>query len=433
MLPELTVPAGLLEVLQACRGAFTAPTFSTFITLVRGYLGATGRRTITGMWVAAGLAGRRHHARAHRFFSHAKWCPDTVGLLLARVVITALVPDGAPITVVVDDTLFHRYGKQVAAAFWQHDGSARGRDGLGHGNCFVIFGISCWVDLIGRPVFFPLLFRLYQPKRGPSKPELARAMAGIFTAATRPRRVHLVADAAYRSKLWQALPSGWSFTTRLAANATLYAPTPPRTGKRGRPRTKGDKLGKPAELAATATWRQATVSYYGKTQAVQLATIRCLWYGSLGKIPVQVVLVRKPDSSRAYDIAIVSTDVDSAAEQLVARYAARWPVEQSIKDGKDLLGAGDAHNRLPTAVARTVPFAMLCQSVLILWYHRAGTTEADLATARALRPWHRHKTHLSLDDLQIAFRRARITIISAAHEPNSQTPPGAVTCTATAA
>ena len=78
-----------------------------------------------------------------------------------------------------------------------------------------------------RPVFFPLLLRLYQPERGASKPELARAMTGIFARAMHPRRVHLVADAAYRSKLWRALPSGRSFTTRLAANATLYAPAPP--------------------------------------------------------------------------------------------------------------------------------------------------------------------------------------------------------------
>jgi hypothetical protein len=308
------------------------------------------------LWIAAGLAGRAHHGRAHRFFSAAKWCPDTVGLLLAAAVIAVFIPDGQPVTVVVDDTLFHRYGRKVFAAFWQHDGSARGRDGIGRGNCFVIFGISCYVELVGRPMFFPLLFRLYQPKRGPSKPELARQMTGIFAAALHPRRMHLVADAAYRSKLWRALPDRWSFTTRLAANATLYAPAPPPTGKRGRPRTKGALLGKPADLAAAATWtRGATANCYGKTSIVQLATVRCLWYSSLGKVPVNVVLVRDPGSARAYDIALVTTDLAATAAQVVARYAARWPVEQSIKDGKDLLGAGDAQNRLPAAVARTVP------------------------------------------------------------------------------
>jgi hypothetical protein len=332
MLPPLTVPAGLLEVLQVARAGFGAPSFATFVALVTGYLGATGRRTITGMWIAAGLAGRVHHGRAHRFFSAAKWCPDTVGLLLAQAVIAAFIPAGQPVTVAVDDTLFHRYGRKVFAAFWQHDGSARGRDGIGRGNCFVIFGISCWVQLVGRPVFFPLLFRLYQPKRGPSKPQLARKMTGVFARATHPRAVHLVADAAYRSKLWRALPVGWSFTTRLAANATLYAPAPPPTGKRGRPATKGAKLGKPADLAAAAVWTQSTICCYGKTSTVEMAVVRCLWYGSLGKAPVQAILVRDLGSTRIYDIALVTTDLAAAAEQIVVRYAARWPVEQSIKD-----------------------------------------------------------------------------------------------------
>jgi hypothetical protein len=220
MLPDLTVPAGLDEVLQACRGAFTAPTFCTFLTLVCGFLGATGRRTITGMWVAAGLAGRAHHARAHRFFPHARWCPDTVGLLLARAVIAAFVPAEAPITVVVDDTLFHRYGKKVAAAFWQHDGPARGRDGLGRGNCFVIFGVSCWVELIGRPVFLPAAVWPV-----PAQTESLQAGAGPGDRRHLRRRDPPAGGAPGRRRslpvqAMAELPAAWSFTTGLAANAS---------------------------------------------------------------------------------------------------------------------------------------------------------------------------------------------------------------------
>lgn len=69
MLPVVTVPSCPLPVLEALRGVFTAPTFATFTSLVTGLLGATGSRTVTGMWSAAGLAGQSHHARAHRFFS----------------------------------------------------------------------------------------------------------------------------------------------------------------------------------------------------------------------------------------------------------------------------------------------------------------------------------------------------------------------------
>src|SRR5215469_3847564 len=108
MLPEATVPPGLLSLLDGVRAVFTAPTFATFTSLVTGLLGATGSRTVTGMWSAAGLAGRSHHARAHRFFSDARWDLDSLGLLLARLVVARLVPAGAALTVVVDDTLFRR-------------------------------------------------------------------------------------------------------------------------------------------------------------------------------------------------------------------------------------------------------------------------------------------------------------------------------------
>jgi hypothetical protein len=108
MLPPATVPAGLWEMLGACRAVFTAPTFLTFGLLVTGALGAVEPRTVTGMWAAAGMAGRAHWSRAHRFFSHARWDPDALGLALARLVVAASTADGQALTVAVDDTLFHR-------------------------------------------------------------------------------------------------------------------------------------------------------------------------------------------------------------------------------------------------------------------------------------------------------------------------------------
>jgi hypothetical protein len=420
MLPPVTVPAGLLSVLEVVRGAFTAPGFATFVALVTGYLGATGRRTVTGMWIAAGLAGIAHHARAHRFFSHTRWDADTVGLLLARAVVRLLVPASAAVEVVVDDTLFHRYGRRVFGAYWQHDGSARGRDGLGRGNCFVIAGIVVTVTGMGRPVFLPLLFRLYQPKTSPSKPELARQMAGLLARTVHPRRVHVTGDTAYRSPAWRGLPPAITFTTRLLPNAVLYAPPPPRTRRPGRPNVKGHRLGTPAELAATATWQQATITRYGTTTTVELAVIDGRWYGSLRATPVTVILVRDPDRNNAYDIALITTDTTAAAEQIVRRYAARWSIEQSIKDGKDLFGTGDAQNRLENAVQRSVPFALLCQTILVLWYTRTGDTNHDITTHRTTAPWYRNKTTISLDDMLIAFRRARITAAATPHAPSSK-------------
>src|SRR5829696_6268338 len=105
MLPDATIPASLAGLLAVFGRCFTAPTHRTFTGLVTGFVGQTGRRTVCGMLTGVGLGRVWHHARAHRFFAGARWCADAVGLALADLVV-GLLPADAPITVVIDDTLF---------------------------------------------------------------------------------------------------------------------------------------------------------------------------------------------------------------------------------------------------------------------------------------------------------------------------------------
>jgi hypothetical protein len=103
-----------LAVLLACfADCFTAPTFATFRALACGFLALTGRHTVCGMLIGAGLSRTWSHDRAHSFFSRARWDPQALGLVLAQQIVTRLLPDGAPVMVAVDDTLFKRHGKKV--------------------------------------------------------------------------------------------------------------------------------------------------------------------------------------------------------------------------------------------------------------------------------------------------------------------------------
>jgi len=308
MLPLVTVPPCLFEVLTTCRGAFGAPGFATFVVMVVGALGAVGPRTVTGMWVATDLADRLHWSRAHRFFSHTRWDPDTLGLMLARLAVDLFATAAAGLTIAVDDTLFHRYGRLVYGAAWQHDGSAKGRDGIGRGNCFVVVGLVVDIAFMGRRVFLPLLFRLYKPKGGPSKTEHARAMVNLLSRAFGERRVHVVADALYRGPAWRDLPGTVTFTTRLSSTAVLYARAPAPTGRRGHPAWKGPRLGTAGQIAATATWRKTTVTRYGEVGDVLVADLECLWWGSLHRTPVRLILVRELGRRRREDLALVTTD-----------------------------------------------------------------------------------------------------------------------------
>jgi hypothetical protein len=89
-----------------------------------------------------------------------------------------------------------------------------------------------------------------------------------------------------------------------------------------------------------------------------------------------VILIRDLDETKPHTLAPATTDPTATGEQIVARHASRWSIEQSIKDGKQLLGAGDAHNRLPAAVERTTPPGLANLTILILWYDHAGQPAA---------------------------------------------------------
>jgi SRSO17 transposase len=131
MLPDGTIPGSLADVLVVFRSCFTTPTFTTFSGLVVGLIAQTRRRTVCGMLLGACLERIWHHARAHRFFTAARWCADGVGLVLVDVIVDRLLPAGSAITVVVDDTLFKRSGKKVFGVAWHHDGAAKGPKPIG--------------------------------------------------------------------------------------------------------------------------------------------------------------------------------------------------------------------------------------------------------------------------------------------------------------
>ena len=71
---------------------------------------------------------------------------------------------------------------------------------------------------------------------------------------------------------------------------------------------------------------------------------------------------------------------------IAGRYSWRWPTEPSNATGKQILGAGDACNRVEKAVERTVPSGFLVQSLLICWYARCAYDPADIDRRRRRMP-----------------------------------------------
>src|SRR6476646_3324368 len=208
MLPELTLPASLAGLLMMLRPVFTGPSFRTFCGLAAGLCGQVRRRTVCGMLMGAGLSRAWPHDRAHYFFSRARWNPDELGLAAARMVVSLLVPAGAPVDVAFDDTLFRRRGKKVWAASWFHDGSAQGPAKTGYGNNWVILAVTVRLPGISRPVGIPVMAKLViKGTNSKSRLWLARRMAERLAGALPGRQIHVVADSAYAGGEIKGLPA----------------------------------------------------------------------------------------------------------------------------------------------------------------------------------------------------------------------------------
>src|SRR6516225_3636310 len=398
MLPDavLPVPASLMTLLAVFSSLFTAPSFRTFTALV------------CGMLTGAGLSRAWPHDRAHYFFSRARWNPDDLGIAAARLVIALLVPAGEPAEVLIDDTLFRRRGKRVWAASWFHDGSAQGPAKTGFGNNWVVLAVRVRLPMISRPVAVPVMAKLViKGTVSASRLWLARRMVTRLARELPGRQIHVTADSAYAGEELRKLPDGVTWTTRLRSNAALHDLPPGRTGRKGRPRKKGDRLPSLAKIAAGAAFWQVTVTRYGKTETIAVHAFTCLWYSVAGAAPVTVILIRDK-SKTGHDLALVTTEANPGIVRVIERYAARWAVEVAIGDAKQLFGAGQARNRTAAAVERTVPFMLACQALAVCWYATAGHHPADAQTRRLNAPWYTTKTEPSTADMTAKLRRVII-------------------------
>jgi hypothetical protein len=237
---------------------------------------------------------------------------------------------------------------------------------------------------------------------------LARELLDLVVGHLRDRPVHLVGDAAYIGKPLQGLPAQVTVTARLRSDAALSRPAPPRTGRPGRPRRKGDRLPELIVLAAMTRyrWTPVQVRCYGTTLEREVLAIRCLWYGALKGQPVQVVLSRPVGAPDGYELALVTTDLAATPSAIIERYADRWSEETMFLDARHLAGVGQARTRTQRSVQRLVPFGLCCLSLAICWYAHHGHPAHDLATHRARAPWYRTKHTVSVADMLAALRRA---------------------------
>src|SRR5262245_25364678 len=193
---------GLAELVAPLRDCFRVEVFQTFQALLAGWITCNGPHTISNVWQATGLAARRHHDTAYAVFRSAAWEWDDLGIVLATLILARLIPGGV-VWLVVDDTLCHKRGAQVAFGGIFRDAALSSR------TCKVLrFGLNSFVLGIAGPVpmrparhfCLSTLWRVQRKKGQPShqtRPQAAAELARRLAEANPERTFWLAGDSAY--------------------------------------------------------------------------------------------------------------------------------------------------------------------------------------------------------------------------------------------
>jgi len=402
---------GLAALVEAFRECFHPQVFSTFQALLAGWIVCLGPHTLSAVWQATGWAARRHHDTAYAVFRSACWEWDDLGIVLATLILTHLVPGGV-VWVAVDDTLCHKRGAKVAfgGIFLDAVLSSKRHKTFRFGLNWVVLGLAVPIPMRPDRYFcLPVLWRLYRKKGQEgyqTRPQAAAALARKLAEANPDRTFWLVGDSAYvNAAMLQGRPKNLQVIGPLPWTAALYGrPAPRRPKQKGAPRKKGERLPNPrAMIEDTATYPAALVpiAFPKETRTLRVQVIRdVLWYRGSQTEPVTVVLVRDP-AGQWRDEALVATDSTASAAFVILGYCRRWSVELAFFESKQFLGLHDPQVRSERSVERAHPMAWFVGSVTILWYCLTGHEGSHVERER---PWYKQKVTPTFTDMLGALR-----------------------------
>jgi hypothetical protein len=436
---ELTPSFRLL--LQHFRPVFTTPSFRLFVLILTGWALSSRHRFITECIFTAGQVGIGHWSCYHRFFSHYSWSLDGLSRSLAHLLLDCFAPDG-PILLAGDDTLCRKRGLGLFGAGMHHDPlfSSKALKVFSWGHDWVVLALIIRLPRWAASKVFalPFVFRLYVNRQGLTKgkkkgkpirrkrnrngapakkrkwrrpvdpnhrtrPELLVEMLQLVASWFPERQFVLCADSAYAGKsVLRHLPTNVDLISQVHPQGVLYAPPPPPTGRRGPRRKKGERLPGLQAWAndAASPWQEMVFDQYGLHATLQVKVQQALYY-TAGKDRLLTVVLTRDTKGKRPDHRFYCTRLDWSVREILSAYASRWALEVTFEGAKQVLGLEDSANRLPKAVRRTAPVALVLYSLIVVWFDVVGHKWVRFPE----RPWYRRKKEPSFQDMVTTLRR----------------------------
>lgn len=355
------------EIIFSGRIAFSKRSWPYLAAMAVAWLIQSGQRHIRK--ISLRTAWKRHESGFYRFFSHFKFRPEAFFKTQLELIIQTFELER--ILVVVDDTLCPKWGKHIFGTGSFFDHVRRPRPGYIWGHNWVVLAVV--VQLFGVPVALPFWVVLYRSAKTCSKTEF-RTRLQIVVEALRTIQgwvslpISLVADGAYNnaSILKPLSKMKISLVSRLRVDAVLRRLAPKRRyHKRGRKPKYGTRLPKLAKMARSHQgWQRVRVSIYRKMVSLDIKSF-VAWWQKAG-IPIRVVITRDPNGKRK-PCFLSTTDLGLTPQEIIERFALRWPIEQLFSDAKLLMGLDSAEVRRPHSVRRHAIFTFAMVTWVRVW------------------------------------------------------------------
>src|SRR5947209_10453575 len=378
--------------------------------LLGGILFASGRRTVTSWFRAAGITDDYRPA-------YATVC--AVGREASHMAISALhavepVLDAKRLVVALDDTPTPRYGPEVEGAGIHHNPSpGPAGEKFVYGHVWVTLAALAkhpdW-DTIALPLQAQLYIRARDLERLPpdrrrpfhTKLELAaqqlRWLAPWVEGRFEERWV--VVDGGYAKKpfLRAAQEGGWVLVGRLRKDAALWSlPLPKPPSQPGPQPTYGKgRLSLAKRAGHKQGWQQVECEQYGERVTKTCKTFLATWKPAGGVI--RVVLVQEDDGW----VAFFCTRPEATAQEVLEAAADRNALEQTNKDVKEVWGAGQQQVRNIHSNEGCFNLNLWMYSLVEMWAW--DRPEEELAD-RSRCPWDSEPRRPSHQDKRRALQR----------------------------
>lgn len=408
-MPPSLSPA-ILSIIAPFALLFSSPVWKNALTLFIGTILCRGKRTVCAALRVMGLSTETSFSKYHHVLNRVEWSLLSAARILLNLIVN-IIGRGNPLIFFIDETLERRKGPKIKAKGYYRDAVRSSKKVVvkSSGLKWLTLAVSWRFPFSERYFALPFMTVL-EPSAKSDKTAKRRHKTTLqwtiqmliqVVRWLKNTPIILVGDGGFAcgELAWRCLKLKISLITRLKMNACLYDfPAVDAPGKRGRKKTKGERLYSFKEMIGVPNlgWTEIVIEGYGqKKKKLKYISNVSLWGAdSFQPVPIKWVLVIDPEGELD-PVPLMSTDLTISAEEIIMLYVRRWNLEVTFEEVREHLGVETQRQWSDKAIARTTPILMGLYTIVCLicnrlqeerpievaqtaWYEKQDATFSDL-------------------------------------------------------